>query len=151
MSLSHWLACSTQTKPPPPPGRCVDNGEMPAVFKVMLTSSALCTPELKALITAGNSFPERVLYLSAGDCFVDHLLWISEKLVHCGLASVFHASKISAWIAKWSVSIFTNFHERFLELTLFVRTAFMLRIKRWQLTCMEAVDVLFNTVLRNSE
>lgn len=53
---------------------CVDNGEIPAVFKVMLTSSALCTPELKDLLTAGNGYPERVLYLSTDDCLVDNVL-----------------------------------------------------------------------------
>lgn len=51
---------------------CVDDGEMPAVLKVMLTSSALCTPELKKLLTAGDSDTERVLYLSAEDSFVEN-------------------------------------------------------------------------------
>lgn len=53
---------------------CVDNGEMPAVFKVMLTSSALCSPELKKLFTAGNNHPERVMHLSTDDCLVDNVL-----------------------------------------------------------------------------
>lgn len=53
---------------------CVDNGEMPAVFKVMLTSSVLCSPELKDLLTTRNSYPERVLYLSTDDCLVDNVL-----------------------------------------------------------------------------
>lgn len=50
---------------------CVGNWEMPAVFKVMLTSSALCTPELKDLLTAGDKYPEAVLHLSAEDSLVD--------------------------------------------------------------------------------
>lgn len=49
---------------------CVGNGEMPAILKVMLTSSALCTPELKDILTAGGRYPERVLYLSAEDTLV---------------------------------------------------------------------------------
>ena len=51
---------------------CVDDWEMPAVLKVMLTSSALCTPELKDLLTAGDSYTESVLYLSAEDIFVEN-------------------------------------------------------------------------------
>lgn len=53
---------------------CVDNGKLPAVFKVMLTSSALCSPELKKLFTAGNNYPERVMHLSTDDCLVDNVL-----------------------------------------------------------------------------
>lgn len=50
---------------------CVEDGEMPAVLKVMLTSSALCAPELKALLTGGDRYPGRVLYLSAEGSFVE--------------------------------------------------------------------------------
>lgn len=49
---------------------CVENVEMPAIFKVLLTSSALCTPELKDLFKAGNTLPESVLFLSP-ETFVD--------------------------------------------------------------------------------
>ncbi|KAJ0106752.1 hypothetical protein J7T55_001276 [Diaporthe amygdali] len=49
----------------------VENEEMPAVLKVMLTSSALCTPELKDLFTAGHGHRESVLYLSEDKSFVD--------------------------------------------------------------------------------
>ena len=47
---------------------CVENVEMPTIFKVMLTSSALCTPELKDIFTAGSRHPGRVLYLSTENC-----------------------------------------------------------------------------------
>lgn len=49
----------------------VENEEMPAVLKVMLTSSALCTPELKDLFKAGHGHRESVLYLSEDKSFVD--------------------------------------------------------------------------------
>lgn len=67
---------------------CVDNGEMPAVLKVMLTSSALCAPELKALVTGGDRYPERVLYLSAEGSFVEDADGENEAERHLAQMSI---------------------------------------------------------------
>lgn len=67
---------------------CVGNGEMPAVFKVMMTSSALCTPELKDLLTAGDRYPETVLHLSAEDCLVDSTFDEDDTVRHLASMSI---------------------------------------------------------------
>lgn len=49
----------------------VEDGRMPAIFKVMLTSSASCTPELRSLLSTGSRHDDTVLYLPEETFFVD--------------------------------------------------------------------------------
>lgn len=67
---------------------CVGNWEMPAVFKVMLTSLALCAPELKDLLTAGNKYPEAVLHLSAEDSLMDGIFDEDDTVRHLASMSI---------------------------------------------------------------
>lgn len=49
----------------------VEDSRLPAVFKVMLTSSALCTPEVTDLLTREDKYPDRVWSLSSENISVE--------------------------------------------------------------------------------
>lgn len=53
----------------------VQDGEMPAIFKVMLTSPVLLMPELENLAKAGNGDRDNAVYLSADNAFMGGELW----------------------------------------------------------------------------
>ncbi|KAJ4416631.1 hypothetical protein N0V82_006641 [Gnomoniopsis sp. IMI 355080] len=66
----------------------VQDGKLPAIFKVMLTSSALCAPEVTDLLTMEDKHPDRVLSLSADNISVEDDMGNYEMERHLSQVSV---------------------------------------------------------------
>lgn len=66
----------------------VQDSKLPAIFKVMLTSSALCAPEVGDLLTREDKHPDRLLTLSADNISVEDDMGDYEMERHLSQMSV---------------------------------------------------------------
>lgn len=66
----------------------VEDSRLPAIFKVILTSSALCAPEMADLLTEEDQYSDRVLSLSSEDLSVDGDMGDYEMERHLSRLSV---------------------------------------------------------------